>query len=123
VEPLLAAQSKESLLAWSKQIGYTRASEYSHGNTTILVLLVDRGSGVRLDYIYVYRMSPEPKAKEWHLVLFRPTDTEVVVQVTNGRMVFLTKAGDVILEQPLDAVGPLGEQVREKLRKRGEKPK
>lgn len=113
MEVLFSAGTKDAVLAWGKQQhGYCRSVDYSHGENKVVVLLIDRGSGVRLDYIYVYATSKGQK--EWRLILFRPTDAEVEVREVEGKLVFRTVTQDVILVQSLDAIGPFGEMVRRK---------
>lgn len=115
---LSRAPTKDAILAWAKeQKGYPRAFEYRRDKNDVIVLLIDRGSGVRLDNIYVYGMSEGES--EWSLVLFRPTDTEIKVQEEKETLVFSTLTGDVVLRQSFDAIGPFGDRVRRKMGGKG----
>jgi hypothetical protein len=113
----LVAPSKEEILGWMRKQGQSyRALEYDHQNKNILVLLVQVGFGMPIEEIFVYGKSEEQS--EWALILYRPTDTKVEVREGPDRLSFCTIAGDIIIEQSFDTIGPLGETAR---RKRAEK--
>ena len=110
------APSENAILNWVKErVGYVRSSKYVSGKSEVFVLLADYGSGVRLDAVYVYRKAEGESG--WRLVLLRPTGTEIKVQNKSGVLVFTTVAGDVVRQQPLDAVGPFGDRARKRVQK------
>jgi len=71
-----------------------------------IVLLDDVASGVYSHNIYIYGKAKD--MKEWRLILFRPTTTEVKVYQENGKLIFKTVTDDVILEQSFNALSPFG---------------
>jgi len=103
MEVLYSAGSEAAILVWVKQQrGYSRSFEYKQDTHRVIVLLLDRGSGVYLDEIYVYCMSDDEE--KWRLVLFRVTHTKVTVEEKGGNLVFKAENGDIILEQSLNVL-------------------
>ena len=116
------ADSKESILFWwrNQRTGWGepredtgQVFEYNYDDNHAVVLLDDVASGVYCHNIYIYGKAKD--MKEWRLILFRPTTTEVKVYQENDKLIFKTVTDDVILEQSFDALTPFGERVSQKL--------
>jgi hypothetical protein len=116
-EMLFIADSKETILAWGKQhiapdFGGNCAffEEYTHGDNHAIVMLLDYGSGLSHNVIYIFGKSGDMKA--WCLILYCPTGTRVSVRQENDKLILtneLTDAKDVIWEQSLENLWVVGQ--------------
>ena len=101
-ECLYRACSKETILAWGRQKEqyYCEMYEYHRGGNHVIVLLRDTGSGLSLKEIYVFSKTDE--MKQWQLILYRPTYTDVKVQEVNDKLIFKSAADRTILDISFD---------------------
>ena len=92
------AGSKERIIEWAKHNGTShRLHEYRDGEKRALVTVIDVASGVRRDHICIHVW----ERGEWHLILYRVTNTSVEVRYAEGLLVFKSGGGDVLLELPM----------------------
>jgi len=115
-EVLCIATSKEEILYWAAQCtgwelqnrSFCRYYEIIHNDNHIIVVLENIGSGVSVENFYIFGKTKE--MKQWRLVLYRLTNTEVKVQQKNGKLIITNASnGDVILEQSLEVLWPVWE--------------
>jgi len=89
------------LTEWGKKHAFAvRTLDYEEKGKKLIVLLADAGSGGPREGIYLYLFD----RNEWNLVLVRYTNTRVSIEKTKTSLVFKSKSGAVLLEQPFDTI-------------------
>ncbi len=97
---LYSAHNQREILEWGKKLGYCQSITFEENKKKLLVLLIDRGSGVECDSIFVYLWEKE----QWRFRFFRITYTKVAVENTEKSLIFKSKLGKILLEQPFDGI-------------------
>lgn len=98
---LQTAKTASEIAEWGKKHAFAvRVFDYEETGKKLLVLLADAGSGVYRDRIYLYLF----ERSEWSLVLVRYTNTKVTIDKTETSLVFRSKSGAILLEQPFESI-------------------
>ena len=102
-EILSSAPNKSIIENWGKSpFTSIRTFEYEVDKIETFVMLVDRGSGIYLENIYVYEKYS--KNEEWHLRLFYKADTKVTIEKNGKSLLFKAQSGDLMVEHRLGKI-------------------
>lgn len=92
------AKSDKEIELWAASQGTSyRSLRYDDNGKKLLVVLIDSGSGVITEDIYVFFQ----EQTVWYLGVARFTNEEVRVEKTKSSLRFISIAGDLLVDQPL----------------------